>query len=74
MIRTSKILKISGYVILGIAGFFLFYGIALTWKKDVPVEGYAALVVIPIAIAIFLISLSQKKKVEEDEEERNAGK
>jgi len=62
MKRTSKTLKIAGYVFLGFAFIILFYGIIVTWNNNDRIKIYAAVTVILTAIALFCISLAQKKE------------
>jgi hypothetical protein len=62
-------LKISGYVLLGMAFLTLFGGIVHTWRNDNPFEDFASVTVVLIALAFFCLSLSKKK--ETDEERKN---
>ena len=65
MKRTITILKISGYVLLGLACISLFLGIVRTWRNENPIEVYASVTVLLIAVAIFCLSLAKNKEIQE---------
>jgi hypothetical protein len=62
MNRTSKILKISGYVLLALAAFTLLYGVVVTFTNEDHIGTFATITVILTAIALFCISYSQVKE------------